>query len=330
MFRAFKACVADRARLSLLALFASFRGHGLRRSPPGLWFTPRSEGAIVRSKPKPCALAVRAGRAALAAAALVAALLEGAAYGGPPPDPQRLSFEAASIHQWGPGEGPAGSFAPGVQFSAGRVRSQCVSLQGLIFYAYDLTGSERLEGVPKWGTAGCAERDSAGTFTIEATMPPETTAAESRQMMQTLLAERFRLAAHWESRELPVYALRIATGRPKLIPSDPAKDPPIRPHSIGCPADDPHCRVGFCCGSSTISGLAGVLTLSLGRPVVDQTGLTGNYYFGVLMWAGDEGSSSSLPSLPSLLRDQFGLELKAGHAPVPVLVIDHVEEPLAN
>ncbi len=273
---------------------------------------------------------IRAGLATLAAAAVVTPIILGRAYGPSPQDSPKLSFDVASIHEWGPGQGPAGRFLAGVQFSTGRVRAQCASLQALIFFAYELTGSERLDGLPKWGNASCGYPDSAGTFAIEATMPANTTVAQSRQMMQSLLAERFQLAAHWESRELPVYILRVAAAKAGLKPSDPAKDPPNQPGSIGCPTDDPHCHIGFCCGSTTITILAGMLTHALGRPVIDKTGLSGSYYFGVLKWAGDESVGSSLPSLPALLREDFGLELKSERGPVPVLVIDHAEKPVAN
>lgn len=273
---------------------------------------------------------IRVGLAVLAVGAIVAPIILGRAYGPPSQESPKLTFDVASIHEWGPGRGPTGAFAAGVQFSTGRVSSQCASLQALVFYAYQLTGSERLEGLPKWGDASCGYPDSAGTFAIEATMPANTTGAQSRQMMQTLLTERFKVAAHWETRQLPVYALTIASGKAKLKPSDPDKDPPTRPGSIGCPADDPHCHIGFCCGSTTMTILAGTLTHALGRPVIDKTGLTGSYYFGVLKWAGDESVGSSLPSLPALLREESGLELKAEHGPVPVLVIDHAEKPTAN
>jgi bla regulator protein blaR1 len=273
---------------------------------------------------------IRVGLAALAVGAIVTPIILGRAYGPPSQESPKLTFDVASIHEWGPGQGPDGRFVAGVEFSTGRLHSQCVSLKGLIFYAYQLTGSEPLEGLPKWGDAGCGYPDSAGAFTIEGTMPANTTGAQSSQMMQTLLADRFRLAAHWETRQLPVYALRIAPGRSKLKPSDPDKDPPIRPGSIGCPADDPHCHIGFCCGSTTITALAGTLSHSLGRPVIDKTGLTGSYYLGVLKWAGDESVGSSLPSLSALMRDEFGLELKAEPGPVPVLVIDHAEKPTPN
>jgi uncharacterized protein (TIGR03435 family) len=245
-------------------------------------------------------------------------------------EPPKPTFEVASIHEWGHGQGPAGQYVAGVQFSTGRVRSQCASLQSLIFYAYDLAGSERLEGLPKWGRAACGSPDSAGTFAMEATMPANTTIGQSRLMMQSLLAERFSLGAHWETRKLATYALSLAPGKWKLKPSDPAHDPPIQPGSIGCPADDPHCHIGFCCGSATITALTGILSHALGKPVIDKTGLTGSYYFGVVKWAGDESMGSPLPSVFAAMREQFGLELKSEPGPVPVLVIDHAEKPTAN
>jgi uncharacterized protein (TIGR03435 family) len=76
--------------------------------------------------------------------------------------------------------------------------------------------------------------------------------------------------------------------------------------------------------------LTGLLSLTLERPVIDRTGMTGSYYFGELKWAGDDSSGSSLPSLVTLMREQFGLELKVERGPVPALVIDHVEKPTAN
>jgi uncharacterized protein (TIGR03435 family) len=286
--------------------------------------------AIMSFGPRRYRAQIRVGLAALAVGAVAGPVILERVYGVPLQEPPKLTFEAASIHEWGPGQGPAGSFAAGVQLATGRVRAQCASLRALVFYAYQLTGSERLEGLPGWGNASCGYPDSAGTFVIEATMPADTTSAQSRQMMQTLLAERFKLAAHWETRQLPVYALTTLPGKPKLKASDPGKDPPIAPGSIGCPTDDPHCHIGFCCGSTTITTLAGMLTQALGRPVLDKTSMTGTYYFGVLKWAGDESVTSSLPSLPALLREEFGLQVKAELGPVPVLIIDHVEKPLAN
>lgn len=264
---------------------------------------------------------------AVIAVAVILTPVFGGRLSGQSPKP---AFDVAAVHEWGPGQGPSGTFMAGVQFSPGRVHSQCASLQALVFYAYGLNGGERLEGLPKWGNASCGSPDSAEAFTIDATMPASTTTAQAREMMQTLLAERFQFAAHWETRELPVFELQTIAGRSKLRQSDPNQDAPTAPHSIGCPGDDPHCHIGFCCGSISLTNLAGLLTHSVGRPVIDKTGLQGTFYFGVMKWTGDDSSGSSLPSLPSLLRDEYGLELKAERGPVRVLVIDHVEKPTAN
>jgi uncharacterized protein (TIGR03435 family) len=75
--------------------------------------------------------------------------------------------------------------------------------------------------------------------------------------------------------------------------------------------------------------LASSLSISAGRPVIDQTGLAGNYNLN-LQWAGDTTADSPLPSLPAALREKFGLELKPQVGPVSTLVIDHVEKPSPN
>jgi len=76
-------------------------------------------------------LSIRAGLAALAIRAVMAPIILGRAYGPSSQESSKLTFDVASIHEWG--VGPTGAFAAGVQFSTGRVRSQCASLQGLIF-----------------------------------------------------------------------------------------------------------------------------------------------------------------------------------------------------
>jgi len=160
-------------------------------------------------------------------------------------------------------------------------------------------------------------------------MPPETTDEQARQMMQSLLAERFKFTAHWDKKDVPILALVVAPGGFKLKPTDPSKDVPAAPHSIGCPADDPRCHIAMAGGSAQISQLAASLAQFAGRPVFDQTGLSG-YYNLMLMWAGDASADSSLPSLPATLKEKFGLELKPQVGPVNVLVVDHVERPSEN
>lgn len=238
----------------------------------------------------------------------------------------RLRFDVASVHEWGPNQGPRGHYIAGIQVSPGRIFSQCAGLGVLVRFAYHFEGAERIEGLPKWAKTMCADSDSPGMYVTTATMPVGTTNAQAREMMQSLLADRFKLAAHWTTRPTSGFALEIAPGGFKLQSSDAAKDPPVKPHSIGCPAADRHCNIGLCCGlSSALSDVCWTLTDALGKPVIDKTGLVGTYPFGVMLWRGDDSTDSPLPSLPTLLRDQYGLVLKSGTVPVRVLVIDHAE-----
>jgi bla regulator protein BlaR1 len=239
----------------------------------------------------------------------------------------KLSFEVASVKEWVDGKGPVDPGNVSLERSGDRIISRCVSLKVLLSYAYHLTLSVPVTGVPAWGNGGCG-RTYENTFAIEATMPPGTTEEQSRLMMQTLLANRFKLEAHWEKKDMPIFALVVGKGGFKLQPSDPAKDAPIPPHSIGCPSEDPGCH-NLAGGSSSLSVLAGFLSHFAGRPVIDRTGLTDTYNIN-LKWAGETATDSPLPSLPAALREKFGLELKPEVGPVNILVIDHVEKPSAN
>jgi uncharacterized protein (TIGR03435 family) len=256
-------------------------------------------------------------------AALVILVAFGAA-NATPQDAGKLSFDAASIKEWKPNQPPpAGRFVAGVQFSPGRISGVCASLKSLLFYAYRLTRAVPVNGLPSWADASCGA-ESPNTFTIEATMPPETTDAQARLMMQTLLADRFKLAVHWEKKDMPIFALVIRPEGFKLKPFDP-KSSALFPQ---CPDDDRACR-RFGGGGASISTLAASLTFFMGRPVIDKTGLAGDYDLN-LAWASDTAENSSLPSLPTALREKFGLEMKPQTGPVDVLVVDHVEKPSAN
>src|SRR4051794_7806566 len=114
--------------------------------------------------PSPCCNRwIQAGPAALVAAALAVPTL----YAQPPQDAPKLSFEVASVKEWGPGQGPSGTFMAGLQVTTGRIRSQCANLESLVNYAYQINGSKKLEGLPKWGGASCGYPDSAETFVID-------------------------------------------------------------------------------------------------------------------------------------------------------------------
>jgi uncharacterized protein (TIGR03435 family) len=203
-------------------------------------------------------------------------------------------------------------------------------------------------------------------FDIAAKVPPGTTKEQFRQMIQSLLAERFHLKLHRETKEMPIYELEVAKGGPKLkesaaAPPDsasPAPGQPLRSDKDGYPML-PHGRgsiMAMAPGRARLQGeqetmdqLAARLSMMVGRTVKNGTGLTGKYDF-VLSFAPDlsmmnigmpkpppdadgrgpgpaaPSSDDSAPSIFTALQEQLGLKLEQKKGPVDLLVIDHVEK----
>ena len=233
---------------------------------------------------------------------------------------QVLNFDAASVNPW-KADGQLPRIAEGLRFSPGRIFAPCADLRSLVHYAYHLTPAAPVMGLPNWGLAGCGHPN---TFRVEATMPPEITENQSRQMMQHLLEDRFKLKAHWEKKEMPVFVLVVGSGGFKGKPYDPKTAVHV---ALDCPEDDPGCSKYY--GSGAMSDLANVLSFFVRRPVIDKTGISGRYALN-FMWASEGAETSPLPSLPSALREAFGLLLKPDKEVLDVLVIDHVEKPSSN
>ena len=232
---------------------------------------------------------------------------------------QKLSFEVASIKEWQPNQ-PLPRITIGIRFSKGSVYAPCSDLWSIVRYAYHLSAAAPITGLPNWGKAQCGPN----AFSIDATMPLETTEDQARQMTQTLLEERFKMRIHWEKKDMQVLILTIAPSGFKGKAYDPKTSKPV---SQTCPEDDPGCGMSF--GRTTMSDLANRLGFMMGSLIIDKTGLTDTYETN-FMWASDKAEASSLPSLSTVLREKFGLLLKPQTAPVDVLIIDHVEKPSPN
>jgi uncharacterized protein (TIGR03435 family) len=230
------------------------------------------------------------------------------------------SFDAASIRPskpMGPGDRIGLSLMPG-----GRLSITNFTLKQLITFAFDLKRPQVLGG-PGW--------IDADRFDIEA--KPETAAdiRQGRRIVQTLLAERFKLTFHRETREMPVYALVVARNGPKLVETKPGGAAPL--FRVGPGTVDAQ-------GGATLAQLASVLAGIAGRTVVDKTGISGIYDL-KLEWTPSE--TDSLPDLPIDLRgpdggpsiftavqEQLGLKLESQKGPVEILVVDRAERPSEN
>jgi uncharacterized protein (TIGR03435 family) len=220
---------------------------------------------------------------------------------------QRLEFEVASIK---PVERPTGGTT--WHTANGEFRGTA-DLRSLIEFAYEVR-LHQLSGGPSW-------IDSAG-FRIDAKIDPANPIPRGygpiREMMRSLLEDRFKLAVHWETRQQPVYELVLARGGLKMKQADKPGD--IR-FDTGLLASS----------GATAATLAMMLEGPLDRLVIDKTGIAGLYVFS-LEWTPDDAPAdlATGASLFTAIQEQLGLRLQSATGPVEMLVIDHAEKPSEN
>jgi len=213
-------------------------------------------------------------------------------------------------------------------FDNGRFIATNVSLKNLMQYSAYEVPEVRILGGPKWMDSARfdieAKLDGPGTERLRALGRHESR-LQTLAMMQELLADRFKLAVHWETRELPVYALVAGKNGARLEAAKKAdKGTSIETGNNSMTADD-----------VTMADLARAMTQELsselGRVVVDKTGIAGKYDL-ALKWTPVESSASidTGPSIFTAVQEQLGLKLESAKAPVEVLVIDHVAMPQEN
>jgi bla regulator protein blaR1 len=287
---------------------------------------------------------------AIEAAAFAAGQLPGATAGGPPIDPQ-LRFEVVSIKPFD----ASGGAQRRMTMNPGRYDVMGMPLRLVVGQGLRAP-LDRIVGWPDW-------IDTA-FYTIAAKMPdgPPPPPTAIFVMVENLLKDRFKLVTHRETRELPVYNLVLA--RPDRRPG-----PAFKESSEPClaeltqrfeavrrgaplPTTPTECAT-VQLGQGTVSmrgiqmmPLANFLTQSVGRPVIDRTGLT-SFYDLTLKWTPDPGGNPApfglpagvLPQAPqppadpdapnifTAVQEQLGLKLEAGRGPVEVVVIERLEKP---
>jgi uncharacterized protein (TIGR03435 family) len=189
----------------------------------------------------------------------------------------------------------------------------------LIDIAYDLRSVQLIKGGPDWVTGG-SER-----FNIEAKADDPTTATEGQllQMLQTLLADRFKLKFHRETRDMPGFALVVTRNGPKL---QEAKGEEVSTVFGGALAGKPARGqpISLTARRYSMPMLANLLSQVGQGPVADKTGLEGAYDF-KLSW--DETSG---PSLVTALQEQLGLRFESQKVPVSMFVIESAQKPAEN
>lgn len=223
-----------------------------------------------------------------------------------------------------------------LQFTADGFGGTGVTVRILLYEGYGGINHERVIGEPPWSNTQGFDIEAK---VAQADVPTldKMTFEQRRSMFQSILAERFKLVVHHETRELPIYVLSIAKRGSRLKPSAP-DDPaaPARPRSM-------FINNGKVTAiDAQLSTLVTVLSRTLGRTIVDKTGLTGNYDFNLEFTpeeggpqqsgaeAGGASPADSAPSIFTALQEQLGLKLESAKGPVDVIVIDHIEKPAEN
>ena len=264
-------------------------------------------------------------------------------------DQKAPAFEVASVKPNRSGGTPMRFGLP-----PGRFIITNAPLRAIIVAAYQLSDFQVLD-VPEWAASerfdieALTKQADGGPLTLGAGGPPP----QLFLMLRSLLAERFKLAAHTEMREMPVYSLVLARKEKSLGPA-------IAPTTIDCaalaaaaianpsapprpsrPGQPPKCGMFGATGrfegwAATMSEFGQMLSQMMGRTVIDQTGLVQRFDFKLTFTPQqipqDPSATASLPLEPAIpfaaaLEEQLGLKLQSTKAPVDVLVIDHVEKP---
>jgi|HubBroStandDraft_1064217.scaffolds.fasta_scaffold113087_2 uncharacterized protein (TIGR03435 family) len=230
----------------------------------------------------------------------------------------QLAFEVASVK---PSKNTASpnltEFAPGGQ----RFTATNTPLRLLIMIAYDVN-VRQFSGGPGWL--------NSEFYDVEAKAEHPASREQVCLMLRSLLADRFNLRLHKETKELPMYVLTAEGYHSHLRENRSGGELHVGRGASGQTIFE----------NAPLSQLTWFLSLRLGRDVLDRTGLKGNYDF-ELAWTPDvpspgDGADSTPPpdpngpSISTALREQLGRKLSATKGPVEILVIDHAEKPSAN
>jgi uncharacterized protein (TIGR03435 family) len=266
--------------------------------------------------------------------------------------PGKPEFEVASVkpnksdapphanNPLGPGNvySPYGGYFQAINFP----------LYTYILFAYKIMGNQEQflrTQIPAWVMSD--------RFDIEARAEGNPDKDQMRLMMRSLLADRFKLGIHFETRQVPVFALALLkpgkTGptlqpHPEVYPCSTAPDASqgqaagqfpvlcggLFPMAPGAPG-----RRHIAARRVTMEFIANSLSAmgQLERPVIDRTGLTGNFDF-ALEWEPESGADPqpdpSGPTFLEALKDQLGIKLESQKGPAEVIILDHVEHPSEN
>jgi uncharacterized protein (TIGR03435 family) len=195
------------------------------------------------------------------------------------------------------------------------------TVESLLSFGYNVQRNQIVD-VPGWAKTEHWDVDGIADTNGEPNV------LQLQGMARKVLAERFGLKLHRVQRQMPVFALTVSKGGPKLTPNTRSPDGQPNEHRRAAGAG----WQMYAYTNTSMPVLALDLLSYVDRPIVDQTGLSGRYDF-QLKWLTDDDHATDTDAPPGLftaIQEQLGLKLEAVKAPADVLVVDRVERPGAN
>jgi uncharacterized protein (TIGR03435 family) len=233
--------------------------------------------------------------------------------------PATPAFEVASVK---PHPDPPHSM--GISTSGGRLTVEASYVSAVIMYAYNLKNYQI--DIPK---SLASANDAMYDIVAKAQGDGVPTTDELKQMLQSLLADRFKLRVHREMRQMPVYALVIGKNGLKLKASAPDAG------NLGRMTISGRNYVVTRPKATVDDVVSAISNAFLERPVLDKTGLTGAYDLKLTYTPNIRSNREGDPDLNDIsiftaVEEQLGLKLEPQKAEIEILVVDHLEKPSEN
>jgi uncharacterized protein (TIGR03435 family) len=257
-----------------------------------------------------------------------------------------LTYDVASIRENKPSESFTLSLTSPPH--AGSFRATSFTVQDLIVMAYGIKHFQ-VSGAPDWVESTRYDVQAKSDSSVDealAKLSNRQARLEKQHMLQRLLADRFQLKLHHETKVLPAFALTVMKNGPKLqeakagTPTPSGAKDPARPKlpSLYQRRDDKQRGYEFIADGVSMKEVVDMLAGQFGATVVDKTGLLGTYNFTLQYHdtmpdddtENDAEEDTAWPPLFKAIQQQLGLKLESTKAPVAILVIDHIEKPSEN
>jgi uncharacterized protein (TIGR03435 family) len=256
-----------------------------------------------------------------------------------------LTFDVTSIRETERGAGP---FNMGLTFPphTGQFEANTVTLGILVQIAYSIGPTFQLAGGPDWVHDRYFRMQGKCDHSVDdalAKLTDDQARLERLHMIQAMLADRFHLKAHWETRTSNVLNLVVAKGGLKMQPTKLPPPDADRPDGSSSSAANPTTGVQARGSRQGVEidverfnarAISLLVNSQLNTPIIDKTGLPAtSFYDFALQFSRDESGTpdpDAYPSLFTALEEELGLKLESAKGPVDTLVIDHAEAPSEN